>query len=528
MHNIQEQHLQHLQLFTEYGRLVLEQTNKKPFQYLVFLVRDWQYAYEIDYGMYGHEVIDDILAKDDEQTAEMRELRKQINSSFDEIGAFLMPHPGFAVTQQPNFTGNLKEIHPDFIKYTKELTLSIFAPENLVVKKINGHEVRARDLIPYLQSYLHLFNGQTLPEPKTVLMATREINHLILSNECIHFYIDYMQKSLNATQSYFSGNELKELHRSAKNKAIELFQTKSKFGTNELILDHQKRIEIDIEDKFNIFHLENDKMYRNYIETAKLFNEKMVNTIKAKTYSQIIDRINTKLNLSDFELLSSFEELKNTALKRFNDEKLGDHDIFNIFREKLEYDLNHLRLLLEQMLIFSEHSMESYVSCMQKSIKQIQTYFNETEFTQLHQSTKNHSMYQFQEKFGCDDLASSMQRRFQTNIGKEFLFFKQQNEIKRVEFIKKANAHNERLIQEIKAVIEEGAQAEILRTHFNEYDLNGLFLGMKDVGLEMFDAQKICDGGISKIFREKLNQDLSKLWNTLTQRNRRRNTIRIG
>lgn len=98
------------------------------------------------------------------------------------------------MAHQRNFTGNLKQIHPDFIKYVKELTISIFEPENLVVKKINGQIVRARDLIPYLQSYLKLFNGNVLPKPKTVLMAciqlldrntTFTLNERKNKNECI-------------------------------------------------------------------------------------------------------------------------------------------------------------------------------------------------------------------------------------------------------------------------------------------------------------------------------------------------------
>jgi len=43
----------HLQLFTEYGRLAMEDTNKKPFQHLHFLVRDWSYPYQYDYGATG-------------------------------------------------------------------------------------------------------------------------------------------------------------------------------------------------------------------------------------------------------------------------------------------------------------------------------------------------------------------------------------------------------------------------------------------------------------------------------------------
>jgi len=51
--NIQEDDLQHLQLFTEYGRLALEDCSDTPFQKLTFLVRDWSYPYEASYGVEG-------------------------------------------------------------------------------------------------------------------------------------------------------------------------------------------------------------------------------------------------------------------------------------------------------------------------------------------------------------------------------------------------------------------------------------------------------------------------------------------
>ena len=51
--NIQEDDLQHLQLFTEYGRLAIEDSGETPFQKLMFLVRDWSYPYENDFGLDG-------------------------------------------------------------------------------------------------------------------------------------------------------------------------------------------------------------------------------------------------------------------------------------------------------------------------------------------------------------------------------------------------------------------------------------------------------------------------------------------
>ncbi len=55
--NIQEDDLQHLGMFTEYGRLALEDSGEKPFQKLQFLVRDWSYPYEAAFGAEGGDTV---------------------------------------------------------------------------------------------------------------------------------------------------------------------------------------------------------------------------------------------------------------------------------------------------------------------------------------------------------------------------------------------------------------------------------------------------------------------------------------
>lgn len=172
MQNIKEDDLQHLELFTEYGRLALEQTKEKPFQKLLFIVRDWPFAFETNYGWDGQTIVDETLAGNDDQTPEMRQLRARISSSFEKISAFLLPHPGMTVAQGNGFTGDIQQIDPEFRKYAKDLVPGVFAPENLTVKRINGQKVRARDLLQYLQSYTAIFNGDALPEPKSVLMVS--------------------------------------------------------------------------------------------------------------------------------------------------------------------------------------------------------------------------------------------------------------------------------------------------------------------------------------------------------------------
>lgn len=49
-----------------------------------------------------------------------------------------------------------------------------------------------------------------------------------------------------------------------------------------------------------------------------------------------------------------------------------------------------------------------------------------------------------------------------------------------------ANKHNEKLCYNILSIVKEGAIAEIhMSGHLDEYRMNSLYLGMKDVAFEM-------------------------------------------
>jgi atlastin len=113
--NIQEDDLQHLQLFTEYGRLALEDSGETPFQKLMFLIRDWSYPYENDYGLEGgKDILDRRLKVNDKQHPELQALRKHINACFGKIDCYLMPHPGLRVATDPQFDGKLRDIEKGF------------------------------------------------------------------------------------------------------------------------------------------------------------------------------------------------------------------------------------------------------------------------------------------------------------------------------------------------------------------------------------------------------------------------------
>ncbi|KAF2897750.1 hypothetical protein ILUMI_08413 [Ignelater luminosus] len=212
--NIQEDDLQHLQLFTEYGRLALADTGKSPFQRLQFLVRDWSFPYEAEYGAVGgKKILDRRLQVNDHQHPELQSLRKHIKSCFTEIACFLMPHPGLKVATNPAFDGRLSDIDPEFKKQLQILVPMLLAPENLVLKKINGQKVKSRDLVQYFKSYIQIYSGNELPEPKSMLVATAEANNLAAVADAKEVYVQLMEDVCGGSKPYLNTVTMESEHR---------------------------------------------------------------------------------------------------------------------------------------------------------------------------------------------------------------------------------------------------------------------------------------------------------------------------
>lgn len=173
--NIKEDDLRRLQLITEYGQLVQQPSNEQLFQKLLFIIRVGPTANELGYGWNGEKEIERILAVDNDQTEDMQLLRNRIKSSFEKIDGFIFPHtpilvplPGNSVVDG-NFSGDVRQIDPEFRKYAKELAVGLLAPENIIIKKkINGQKIRAHEFPKYLQTYLNAFTSVVSPQAQDI------------------------------------------------------------------------------------------------------------------------------------------------------------------------------------------------------------------------------------------------------------------------------------------------------------------------------------------------------------------------
>lgn len=168
--NIQEDDLQHLQLFTEYGKLVVTDTAIiKPFQELFFLIRDWSFPYEFDYGLEGGKsFLNKTLEINESLPDELKKVRRNIVDCFERLKCFLMPYPGNKAAMDPNFDGKIRDLEPDFVEQLKSLVNVILDKENILVKKINGKNLTAKEFLTYVENYWKMFENENLPNPKTI------------------------------------------------------------------------------------------------------------------------------------------------------------------------------------------------------------------------------------------------------------------------------------------------------------------------------------------------------------------------
>ncbi|WAR20182.1 ATLA2-like protein [Mya arenaria] len=237
--NIQEDDLQHLQLFTEYGRLALEANDNesKPFQI------------------------------SDRQHPELQQIRKHIRSCFSRIGCFLMPHPGLRVATNPHFDGRLRDIEKDFKDQLCTLIPLLLGADNLVIKEINGGPVTCRDLVEYFKAYIKIYQGEELPEPKSMLQATAEANNLAAVSAARSQYTHDMEEVCGGDKAYIHPNELEQEQQRCVRNALETFRHARKMGGPEFSEAFQQKLIEEMTEQFENFQRHNES--KNIFSAAR-------------------------------------------------------------------------------------------------------------------------------------------------------------------------------------------------------------------------------------------------------------------
>ncbi|XP_068571092.1 atlastin-3 [Cebidichthys violaceus] len=247
--NIQEDDLQQLQLFTEYGRLAMDEIFQKPFQSLMFLIRDWSFPYEYTYGFRGgNDFLDKRLQVNETQHEELQTVRDHIHSCFSSISCFLLPHPGLKVATSPTFEGQLSAVAPEFKEELKSLIPKLLHPDRLSEKEINGNKVTCRGLLEFFKAYIKIYQGEDLPQPKTMLMATAEANNLAAVATAKDQYNKNMERVCGGDLPYVAPDSLEEKHHFFFREALHNFSKTKKMGGQEFCDRYQAELEQELQE----------------------------------------------------------------------------------------------------------------------------------------------------------------------------------------------------------------------------------------------------------------------------------------
>ena len=155
-----------------------------------------------------------------------------------------MPHPGKTVASSSRYDGRWSEIDEDFIEQLKALIIDLFAPRNLLVKKINGEPLPAEEFPEYVKNYVELFKSDSLPAPLSIFQSTVQNHMRILIAKCLNVYVEKVglgKNNLTTTDS------IEVLHQSSKNEALAVFQASRKMGLPEHQVIFQKTLEDEIQ-----------------------------------------------------------------------------------------------------------------------------------------------------------------------------------------------------------------------------------------------------------------------------------------
>lgn len=246
----------------------------KPFQSLMFLIRDWSFPYEYSYGFKGgNQFLDKRLQVKESQHQELQTVRKHIHSCFTSISCFLLPHPGLKVATSPSFQGQLCDVAPEFKTQLCSLIPKLLDPDSLAVKEINGSKVTCRGLVECFKSYIKIYQGEDLPHPKSMLQATAEANNLTAVASAKDQYYKNMEKICGGDVPYVAPDSLLEKHNFFKCEALHHFSSIKKMGGKEFCAPYQVQLEAELNELWESFskHNESKNLFNAFRTPAVLF-----------------------------------------------------------------------------------------------------------------------------------------------------------------------------------------------------------------------------------------------------------------
>uniref|UniRef100_H2Y8W2 GB1/RHD3-type G domain-containing protein n=1 Tax=Ciona savignyi TaxID=51511 RepID=H2Y8W2_CIOSA len=235
------------QLFTEYGRLAMEESSEKPFQSLQFLVRDWSYPYEYEFGYEGgRKLLDKRLELTEQQHEELQRVRTHIRSCF---------------SGQWNFFSNFSNFFG-----SSQMALMLYCCNvNQTSKK--GKFFKFKNLLYYQPIVIHFISSRV-----SQIHATAEANNLSAVSKAKDVYVNLMEEVCGGDKPFLNPARLEDKHQEHRQTSLDGFDGSRKMGGVEFSMSYRDQLEVDINESYENFCKNNDaKNVFRYARTPAVF-----------------------------------------------------------------------------------------------------------------------------------------------------------------------------------------------------------------------------------------------------------------
>ncbi|KAL7013845.1 hypothetical protein ACKWTF_015614 [Chironomus riparius] len=268
---VQEDHLQYLQFATEFAKFALKKNLKpegKLFQNMTFLIRDWENNEEFRYGAAGgHNYIKEVLNIRQDQSQELKEVRKSIFDSFEHVNCYLLPYPGEVVAGYKNYDGRWSEMDTTFKAELKNSIEHLLHPDNLVIKKINGIDIKVNEMKLYLQAYMILFQSNEIPQALSAYEYTVE-SHM---NNLIEKSVNDYKLTIYRNADLINAQNRQIVHEKCKERALQQYNAENKMGTAEHDYRFKMKLTEEIDKIFGYFKQQNEQIIKEMEKECEKF-----------------------------------------------------------------------------------------------------------------------------------------------------------------------------------------------------------------------------------------------------------------
>lgn len=268
---------------TEYAKLVHKMSFKdgktemqeKPFQDLLFMVRNWPFPQDHAFGLQGgtEYIIEELSIQEDTEDTE-KQIRKTIHDTYKNIHGYLLPYPGRIVAGKSDYLGEWGAMDDEFKVYFFKLIEWVFKKENIVKKKVLGRELNGKEYYLYIKANCDAVYNAAVDRKNRILINESFLIYDTAMKECATLKVIIESVDLNATFT--------TIHNDNKEIALQHFKSKPKLGSKELEMFYEEQLVIMIDTYFKEWCARVFMYYNSFIDLQRNANQTISNMMIEK------------------------------------------------------------------------------------------------------------------------------------------------------------------------------------------------------------------------------------------------------